>query len=70
MKRCISKSTSLKLAWDLRLGCIFLCQNEEILLKHCLSEHKPHYYKRYVDDIFLLFENEDQVVLFKNQTNA
>ena len=38
---------------------IFLCYHETMWLKNCLKSFKPVYYKRYVDDIFVLFENPE-----------
>ena len=37
------------------LANIFLCHYEDIWLRSCSLECKPSYYKRYVDDIFLLY---------------
>ena len=48
------------------LANIFLCRYEDIWLHSCSLECKPSYYKRYVDDIFVLFESETQVEPFKN----
>ena len=39
------------------LDNIFLCHHETTWLKNSLKSFKPVYYKRYVDDIFVLFEN-------------
>ena len=52
------------------LANIFLCHYEDIWLRYCSSECKPSYYKRYVDDIFVLFESETQVESFKNFMNT
>ena len=49
---------------------IFLCQHEDIWLCDCLLECKPSYCKRYVDDIFVLFESETQVESFINFMNT
>ena len=49
---------------------IFLCHYEDIWLRNCSLECKPSYYKRYVDDIFVLFESESQVESFKNCMNT
>ena len=48
------------------LANIFLCHYDDIWLRNCLTECKPSYYKRYVDDIFVFFESETQVESFKN----
>ena len=52
------------------LANIFLCHYEDIWLRNCSLECKPSYYKRYVDDIFVLFESETQVESFKNFMNT
>ena len=44
---------------------IFLCYYEEQWLRSCPDEFKPNFYRRYVDDIFLLFDRLDQVDSFK-----
>ena len=54
----------------LTLANIFLCQDEDIWLSNCSLECKPSYYKRYADNIFLLFELETQVEPFKNFMNT
>ena len=51
------------------LANIFLCHYEDIWLRNCSLERKASYYKRYVDDIFVLFELETQVELLKNFMN-
>ena len=43
---------------------IFLCVHEILWLEKCLSEIRPVIYKRYVDDIFLLFKNINQIENF------
>ena len=52
------------------LANIFLCHYEDIWLRNGSSECKPSHYKRYVDDIFALFESETQVEPFKNFMNT
>ena len=47
------------------LANIFLCHYEDIWLRNCLLECKPSYYKRYVDDIFVLFKSDTKVKSFK-----
>ena len=39
------------------LANIFLCHWEEIWLEKCPLKFKPLYYKRYMDDTFLLFSS-------------
>ena len=48
---------------------IFLCHHETTRLKSCPKAFKPVYYKRYVDDIFVLFEKPEQVSRFVNYMN-
>ena len=38
----------------MELGNAFIVYFEKNWLQSCLSDFKPHYYKRYVDDIFAL----------------
>ena len=52
------------------LANIFLCYNEKKWLTECPAEFKPNYYKRYVDDIILLFSNADCSVKFKEYMNS
>ena len=52
------------------LANTFLWHYEDIWSRDCSLECKPSYYKRCVDDIFVLFESETQVELFKNVTNT
>ena len=52
------------------LANIFLCYHEELWLSSCPVDIKPTFYRRYVDDIFLLFENLDQVERFKAYMNS
>ena len=39
------------------LANAFLAHYEQVWLDDCLEEFKPVYYKRYVDDIFVLFRS-------------
>ena len=48
---------------------IFLCYHETTWLKNCLKSFRPVYYKRYVDDIFVLFEKLKQVSRFVKYMN-
>ena len=52
------------------LANIFLFHYEDIWLRDCSLECKPSYYKRYVDDIFVLSESENQVESFENFMNT
>ena len=51
------------------LANAFLCHYEEQWLKQCPKNIRPVYYKRYVDDIFVLFENLNQAEEFKKYLN-
>ena len=51
------------------LANTFLCYHETTGLKNCPKSFKPVYYKRYVDDIFVLFEKPEQVSRFVNYMN-
>ena len=48
----------------------FLCFHEQIWLNECPDEFKPAYYRRYVDDIFILFRSPDHLEKFKNYLNS
>ena len=48
---------------------IFLCYDETTWLKNCPKSFKPVYHKRYVDDIFVLFEKPEQVSRFVKYIN-
>ena len=41
---------------DPSLANIFLYHHKITWLKNCVKASKPMYYKRYIDDIFVLFE--------------
>ena len=43
---------------------IFLCDLEEKALQQCEARLRPHYYRRYLDDTFILFDSSDQSVSF------
>ena len=49
---------------------IFLCYHEGNWLLACPPDIKPSFYRRYVDDIFLLFDNLVQVERFKAYMNT
>ena len=38
-------------------------------LENCPGEFKPVYYRRYVDDIFVLFKSQDHLVKFRDYFN-
>ena len=48
---------------------IFLCYHETTWLKNCPISFRPVYYKRYVDDIFVLCEKLEQVSRFVKYMN-
>ena len=52
------------------LANILLCHSEDIWLQDCLLEWKSSYYKRYVENNFVLFESETQVELLKKLINT
>ena len=47
------------------LANIFMCSFENKWLKDCLCSLKPVFYRRCVDDIFILFSSLDQAEKFK-----
>ena len=48
----------------------FLVQFEKIWLQNCPSDFKPHYYRRYVDDVFVLFTSPKHLLVFRNFING
>ena len=48
---------------------IFLCYHESNWLKDCPKDFKPVYYKRYVDDIFVLFNKPEHAQFFLEYMN-
>ena len=48
---------------------VFLCYHEKVWLENCPSEFKPIIYRRYVDDIFLLFRSKNHIKKFRNYLN-
>ena len=52
------------------LANIFLCQYKKIWFNQCPSQFKLVIYRRYVDDIFLLFKFKEQLKLFVNYMNS
>ena len=53
----------------LTLANIFLCYHESNWLKDCPKDFKPVYYKRYVDDIFVLFNKPEHAHFFLEHMN-
>ena len=52
------------------LGNIFMCNFENKWLKDCPHSLKPVFYRRYVDDIFVLFSSLDQAEKFKKYLSS
>ena len=52
------------------LANIFLCYHEKSWLQQCPGNFKPVYFKRYVDDIFCLFDSENHVQEFLSYLNS
>ena len=48
---------------------IFLCYHESNQLKDCSKDFKPVYYKRYVDDIFVLLNKPQHAQFFLEYMN-
>ena len=49
---------------------VFLCKNESEWLNDCPLEFKPAYYRRYIDDTFLLFHHESHASKFLEYLNS
>ena len=56
--------------WDLRYPRFLPTFSFATMKVNCPLNFKPKYYKRYVDDTFLIFENEDQANNFLNYINS
>ena len=54
----------------LTLANLFLCHHEKKWLNDCPNNFKPVFYKRYVDDIFVLFKKSGHAQLFVNYMNS
>ena len=52
------------------LANIFMCNFENKWLKDCPHSLKPVFYRRYVDDIFVLFSSLDQAEKFKKYLSS
>ena len=48
---------------------VFLCNHEKRWLDDCPSDFKPLYYRRYIDDTFLIFRQSSHITLFLNYLN-
>ena len=51
------------------LANILFCYHESNWLKHCPKDFKPVYYKRHVDDIFVLFNKPEHAQFFLEYMN-
>ena len=51
------------------LANVFLCYHESNWLKDCPKDYKPVYYKRYMDDIFVLFNKSEHPQFFLEYIN-
>jgi hypothetical protein len=49
---------------------IFMCFYESIWLRDCPNSFRPVFYKRYVDDTFILFSDRSHAPLFLNYLNG
>ena len=52
------------------LANIFLCTLEDNIMDQCPSEYKPKFYRRYLDDTFVIFDNENSANSFLNYINS
>ena len=52
------------------LANLFMSYHEQIWLQQCPLEFKPKFYKRYVDDIFILVEKREHLDLFRDYLNT
>ena len=49
---------------------IFLDYHEKVWLTNCYLEFKPLFYRRYIDDCFMVFRSKNHVPLFLNYLNS
>ena len=47
----------------------FLCHFEKIWLDNCPTQFKPLYYRRYIDDTFLIFKDTSHINMFVDYMN-
>ena len=52
------------------LANIFLCHWEEVWLNNCPKQFSPIFYRRYIDDTFVLFSSKDHVKKFHEYLNS
>ena len=55
---------------DPTLANLFLAYHEEKWLNDCPVQFRPKYYRRYVDDVFLMFQDRSQVKKFLRYMNS
>ena len=55
---------------DLLWQMFFLSFYEAKLIEQCPKEFKPVFYRRYVDDIFVLFESNEHLSKFRDYFNT
>ena len=53
-----------------QLANSFMSYYEQIWLNDCPLEYKPKFYRRYVDDIFVLFDKPEHLEMFKDYFNS
>ena len=64
-----SQIDGVAIGFPLGLANIFLCYHKSNRLKVCPKDFKPVYYKRYVDDIFVLFNKPEDEQFFLQYVN-
>ena len=52
------------------LANVFLSHYESIWLENCPRQFRPVYYRRYVDDVFMLFNEQKDVLKFLSYLNS
>ena len=53
----------------LTIANAFLCFYEKNWLEQCSDKFKPVYFKRYIDEIFVLFMSRDHLIKFRDYLN-
>ena len=61
---CQIDGTAMGSPWGPTLASAFSCHYEKEWLNSCTTEFKPKVYKRYVDDIFVMFQSRDHIKRF------
>ena len=52
------------------LANTFMCHMEEKWMSDCPADFKPTFYRRYVDDTFLIFKSASHIPLFLEYFNT